>query len=349
MFWKMIEYYDTRGTEFNWRKRKFSLCCDRGLIYLYFLVTELKNNLKKMQQYILHFIQRRQKTYFRKHGIMGRNGHNRKKTPIERVIFFGGSNLPSVRYRCVEVAEALGCDYILNVDSLEKIPANKDIFICVQPRLKVEHMELLSKRGTIVWDIHSGGFKNSFKQFIDYYLVETKAARIAFNDLKNVCVIPPHHMNFSNSFNSLDMCGEITWLGNEKFMHKFNDPRVVAYTYHNKRGNEIATIYRKTSIMVNMRCNPRENQFYIRVNPGIKLINCIGFGIPSISEPEPAYLEHAPECTIFSTLQDLPYWISRLEKDKQLYSRLRDNCIKSANKFSLKNVIKYYRNFILSL
>ncbi|MGK7877262.1 MAG: hypothetical protein AB4426_29385 [Xenococcaceae cyanobacterium] len=68
--------------------------------------------------------------------------HKFDSSVFQKVLFIGGrSHFHSVRVRCVEVANAIGCDYMTEVNSVQNIPREKEIFIGVKPLFNKEALE----------------------------------------------------------------------------------------------------------------------------------------------------------------------------------------------------------------
>jgi len=88
---------------------------------------------------------------------------------------------------------------------------------------------------------------------------------------------------------------------------------------------------------------------HLALNSGIKLINCIGFGIPSISSDEPAYHEFGEDCTIFSSIRGCAKWVRALQNDDDLYMDLRKKCLRQAKKFHIDTIAGQYKKLLESL
>jgi hypothetical protein len=87
----------------------------------------------------------------------------------------------------------------------------------------------------------------------------------------------------------------------------------------------------------------------MEINSGIKLINCIGFGIPSISNDEPAYHEIGEDCTLFTDLEHCADKVYQLQTDCQLYRAMRENCLHKASSFHISSIVCKYKALIKSL
>lgn len=270
---------------------------------------------------------------------------------LQKVLFIGGrSYFPSVRVRCIEVANAIGCDYLTEVDSVADLPQNKEIFICVKPLFKKEALEDLQKRGIVIWDIHDNYCP---RNFIDYYLVSSKGAYQKFRSYGQTFIIPHHHCNFSGFPNPNRPREKPIWMGSPEWIPTDLNFDFEICNTKKMTTQEIVDMYSKSTILLNIRAatsiTSESVAEHIRINPGIKLINSIGFAVPSISNQEPAYLEIGPECTIFvETGEQCQNWVSRLQEDDDLYNQLRNNCIFKAPEYSLSNIAKQYLDLLTS-
>lgn len=268
---------------------------------------------------------------------------------LQKVLFIGGrSHFPSVRVRCVEVAKALGCDYITEADSFENIPQEKEIFICIKPLFKKEALEELQKRGIVIWDVHDNYCP---RNFIDYYLVSSKGAYHKFKSYGSTHIIPHHHCNFSGIPNPLRERGKPTWMGSPEWIP--GELKIDFEIHDSKKMSteSVIDVYRNSTILLNIRSSISSTSEsvseHIRINPGIKLINSIGFGVPSISNPEPAYFEIGSECTILAKDEETEEWVNRLQKDEDLYTKIRNNCILKSSDYSLSSIAKKYLDFLI--
>lgn len=267
------------------------------------------------------------------------------KINLQEVIFLGGdSTFPSVRLRCVEVAKALGCDYVTDINSLDDVPLGKLIFVCVKPELTEEELSVLQTRGVVVWDIHEKHYYHN----VDYYLVSSYGAYKKYKELGSIHIIPHHHCNFSSAPNPLRKPSKPSWIGSPEWFPDLGFD-VDFYNVKEMTTEDVIEAYRNSTIMINIRgendpLKPFDD--HIAVNPGIKLINSIGFGIPSICNPEPSYFDLGPECTVFSTLADCETWVDRLIWDSDFYGELRLNCILKATNFNMDVIGQKYIVFL---
>lgn len=286
-----------------------------------------------------------------KRPLIQRIFQKRDSSILQKVVFIGGrSYFPSVRVRCIEVANAIGCDYITDVDSIADIPKDKEIFICVKPLFNKEDLADLQKRGVVIWDIHDNYCP---RNFIDYYLVSSKGAYQKFCSYGKTYIIPHHHCNFSGFFRRSRLRGKPTWMGSPEWIPSDLHFDFEVYNSKDMTTEQVYDVYRNSTILLNIRAatsiTSESVSEHIRVNPGIKLINSIGFGVPSISSPEPAYLEIGPECTLFAKdSEDCKNLVIQLQQDDDLYNRLRNNCIFKASQYSLANIAQKYLDLLTS-
>jgi len=268
---------------------------------------------------------------------------------LQKVLFIGGrSHFPSVRIRCIEIAKAIGCDYVTDLNSISDISSDKEIFICIKPLLSEESLEKLQKRGIVIWDIHDNYCP---RHFVDYYLVSSKGAYQKFCSYGKTYLIPHHHCNFSGFPNPRQLPKKPTWIGSLEWVPRDLPFDFDVYNSKQMTTQDVSNIYARSSILLNLRSSVSRTSEslseHIRINPGIKLINSIGFGVPSISNPEPAYLEIGPECTIVvNSNEDCKNWVARLQEDDNLYNQLRNNCILKAHQYSLSAIAIKYLDFL---
>ncbi len=285
---------------------------------------------------------------------------------FSKVVFLGGdaARFASVQIRCVDLAQRLGCDFLLDAGTAAAIPDRYTVFVCVKPRLRAKELRQLARRGQVVWDII-----DAFppREDVAVYVASNSLTQELFDDYGRVEVIPHHHCNFEGRPNPPDLRRPV-WLGSRHWLPSL---RGFAHDTHFIGGltrEDVVKIFRQTGIGLNLRGRkllraqaPRpagklrwrrvrdQFDFHIAINSGIKLINCIGFGIPSISSDEPAYHEMGANCTIFSTLRDCPRWVRALQQDDDLYRELRRCCLRRARRFHIDGIAEKYRILFNSL
>jgi len=161
-------------------------------------------------------------------------------------------------------------------------------------------------------------------------------------------IIPHHHCNFDGIPNP-PAFRRPGWIGTKHWYPKMEGFDHDVYSVRQMNALNVASSYRQIGIGLNLRAERPESAFHIKINTGIKLINCIGFGIPSISSDEPAYREIGESCTIFAGLKDCAHWVTQLQNDEQLYHKIRENCLLNSSKFHISSILKKYEVLITSL
>lgn len=258
---------------------------------------------------------------------------------LSRVIFIGGSRyFGSVQIRCIQVAEALGCDYLciegeVGMPSPSQL-ASYDIAVLVEPPVHVERFAGLVR----VWDL----IDERVPDEIDIVLGSTKFSLAAHSDKRTV-LIPHHHLNNADP-NPPDLQTP-GWVGWREWYPAIEVDHEVHYV-DGADAAHVRRIYRTIGIGLNLRRRGKNYEQHVASNSGIKLINCFGFGIASVSEPEPAYVEIGDGCTLFTTLESAREDVLRLGRDSALRMRLRRAALARAGDFSLSRVAHLYRRFL---
>jgi hypothetical protein len=266
---------------------------------------------------------------------------------LGKVLFIGGSpkKFPSVQIRCGDIASRLGCDCVYSVKKAEELPPGYSAFICVKPRLGQEELIKLAKRGLVIWDIVD---KSPPENGVSIYLASTKRAKQTFEHLGRIEVIPHHHCNFDNIPNPQQLrrpgwIGTLRWLPHiEGFDHD-------VYNVNQMTSVDVARAHRHIGIGLNLRAETFNTALHAEINTGIKLINCIGFGIPSISSDEPAYREIGGDCTIFTDLRGSAQWVHELQNNDQIYLTIRNNCLIKASAFHISSILEMYKTLLALL
>lgn len=261
-----------------------------------------------------------------------------------KVVFLGGSIArASVRIRCLQIAEALGCDYLLDVSHIDQVPKDKQIFVCVKPNLSNVDLIELSQRGSVVWDVHDFLPPN---EGIDLYIVGSKSTAEELCNLKPMHIIPQHHCNFSEIPNRPDRDRKPAWIGRPFWCPNFDGLDVDIYNANELHLEGVIATYRQIGICLNLRRQCSEAEFHVKINDGIKLLNCMAFGIPSVSSKEPAYFEHGENCTIFVEKHEIMDAVRSLQTDDILYNEIRVQCIEHSKQFHLKRILPLYRTLL---
>jgi hypothetical protein len=288
---------------------------------------------------------------------------------LAKVIFLGGdaTQFASVQIRCVDLAQRLGCDFLLGAETAAAIPDRYAVFVCVKPRLRTEDLRQLARRGRVVWDII-----DAFppREQVAAYVASNSLTQELFDDHGRVEVIPHHHCNFDGRPNPPGLRRPV-WLGSRHWLPRLRGFAHDTHFIGGLRREDVVQIFRQTGIGLNLRggkmfqhpARPAATaadaarrrrarnlfDFHIAINSGIKLINCLGFGLPSLSSDEPAYREMGPDCTIFSNLRDCPRWVCALQQDDDLYREFRRLCLRRARRFHIDAITEKYKILFKSL
>ncbi len=265
---------------------------------------------------------------------------------LRQVIFLGGwGSSASVQIRCLQMAERLGCDYKLGITRAKAVPGRYSVFICVKPLLPKRELANLARRGKVVWDILD---ELPPRQYVDRYIVSTKFAKELLRDYGRMEVIPHWHCNTSGVPNPATN-RKAGWIGHKHWHRVLADVNHDTYFTDGMTLKEIVQAHRNIGIGLNVRKPRRWRDFHVAINSGIKLINCLGFGIPSVSAQEPAYLEFGKGCTIFTQPKHCAKWVHALQHDDNLYMELRRKCLLRAPKFHIDTIAEQYRKLLESL
>jgi hypothetical protein len=213
----------------------------------------------------------------------------------------------------------------------------------------------LAKRGVVIWDIIDA---MPPKDGVDLYLASTRSVQRNFRDFGRVEYLPHHHCNRSSTPNS-PRNRKPGWIGGRHWHPALQGFPYQKFYVEGMTQNQVVRTLRKIGIGLNFRNEGlwRDQRhpgklyydFHVALNSGIKLINCLGFGIPSISGDEPAYQEIGAGCTIFSSQQDCAHWVRELQSNNRLYERLRRECLRNAAAFHLDAIAEKYRRLFQSL
>ena len=259
-------------------------------------------------------------------------------------IFLGGPTARiSVRMRCVQVAVGLGCDYLTDVTSLDTLPRRKTLFVCVKPQLSADDLRALARRGRVVWDIHDVAPPT---EGIAEYLVSSQSMRTVFTHLGRITVIPHHHCNANGEPNRADLPRTPAWVGRPHWCPTFEGLPATVYNSNVLTEAEVVSAYRSMGLCINIRRECEDSAYHARINGGGKLINCIGFGIPSVSGDEPAYHEVGTGCTLFGDMSTLADQIRLLQTDHRLYMGLRERAWVRGREFHIAKILGMYTSFM---
>jgi hypothetical protein len=289
---------------------------------------------------------------------------------LREVLFLGGDggNLAAVKVRGLDIARRLGCDFTYGEKFVAQIHDRYSAYVCVKPAFRRTELKELARRGPVIWDIID---EFPPRENVAVYLASTAVAQELFANYGRVELIPHHHCNFEGQ-PSDPANRRPAWIGSRHWLPAFEGFNYDTYFVEGMARAEVARSFRKTGIGLNFRgeaairdrvaltrhaATPEENQeyaktlynFHVVINSGIKLINCLGFGLPSVSSGEPAYLEIGEGCTIFSDLKDCAKWVRALQNDGDLYRDFRQRCLRRSKKFHIDAIAAKYRRLLESL
>jgi len=276
---------------------------------------------------------------------------------LRQVVFLGGNGrrLASVQIRCLDIAGQLGCDYRVGDKFARQIPDKYSAFICVKPDFGLQELVELRRRGKVIWDIID---TLPPEQDVDLYLASTRTSRHLFNAYGRIVLIPHHHCNDSMAPNPSDL-RRPAWIGARHWLPPLQGFEYDTYFADRWRRLQVMHAHRKIGIGLNFRSSRPANypvgqqklghEFHVAINSGIKLINCLGYGTPSISANEPAYHEIGLDCTILSSVKKCAGWVRALQHDDALYLDLRKKCLRKAPRFHVSAIAKKYRKLLESL
>ena len=260
----------------------------------------------------------------------------------ERVLFLGGEErLPSVRIRCRQVAHALGCDYVFGGIAPHAIPPGKDVFVLVKWG---GDRAALRRRGVVIWDVIDG---LPPVDGVDKYVYSTAAAREFLRPRVGHApgeVIPHHHCNVDR----VDADGDrILWIGGIEWLPALAGSGVAIVDSTGLSAGALAEAYRSARVLVNLRRVERaQDVLHCRLASGIKLINAIGFGLPSLCPDEPAYREIGPDCMLLTDAANIASTLDRLLGDPVLEQALRSNARARAELYHLDAIAERYARML---
>jgi len=266
---------------------------------------------------------------------------------LKKTLFIGGNmwRRPSVRIRCVDIARHLGCHHHLLAQSAAEISRDYSIFICVKPEMSLKELAKLSQLGTVIWDVidvlppHEN---------ISAYITSTSKVQNMITSMGSAFLIPHHHCNDQAQYRS-SSCRTLGWIGHRHWCPDLREIEFKRYYIEGMTRSEVARAHLEFDIGLNLRAVRKKQESHINLNSGIKLINCIGFGLPSISSDEPAYHEFGSDCTLFTTLENCGPSIHSLQNDEALYHKMRSNCIARAPQFHIETIANRYKHLIDSV
>lgn len=262
----------------------------------------------------------------------------------ENVLFIGGpERLAAVRIRAIEIAHRLGCDILLDPATAADIPNKYQAFICVKPNLSLSDIGSLSKRGLVCWDILDAPPP---KAAVALYLCSTREAQQIYASYGSVELIRHYHCNFDRRHSPQNNFRP-AWIGTPHWCPPLTGIDFDMYDSRPMSREDVMNAHLKMGLALNVRATREENNMHIRLTSGIKLMNSMAFGIPSLSSIEPAYDEIGRECTVFvDTPSQCREILPRLVDNKKLYDELIRNGLEAAERFHISSIIKSYQQLI---
>jgi hypothetical protein len=252
--------------------------------------------------------------------------------------FSGFTNWPSAQVRCHQPAEALGLPVYTK---LSEIPKGMEFFITVKAD---RFLKDLQKRGRVIWDV----VDEMPPVNCDYYIACTEHAADYIRKYignKRVFVVPQHHCNIDN-LPFVEPSDVATWVGSTAWYpgdlgfpyQRYDSPNVLTL-------KSVQAIYSRTGIGLNIRNKNSPNyNTHVHLNAGGKLANCIGFGIPSISDPEPSY-KAMSNCTLFIG-EKTPKELYEELRDEKVYKSLQEACRDEEPKRRLSFTVNCYKEML---
>lgn len=244
------------------------------------------------------------------------------------------------------MAKRLGCVVLSDEAGVEAIPDEIGAVICVKPRFDRAMLATLARRCKVVWDIIDRPPPAGVG--IAHFIASTRYARDMFREAGEIAVIPHHHCNTEGGL-ATGSAEEVSWIGAEYWAPLLEDVRCAKHDVAGLTPEAVAALYRASGLMLNLRRRRQGHAFHAAVNSGVKLINCFGFALPSVSEREPPYLELDRNCTLFCEEGDVARCVRLLQADKVRYEEMREACRCRAGAFSIESVAEQYGELIASL
>jgi len=258
---------------------------------------------------------------------------------MSNACFFAGlESFPSAQVRCHQPAELLGLPVYTK---LSEIPKGMEFFITVKAG---KFLKDLQKRGRVIWDVVDKIPPDN----CDYYIAPTQHVADYIRKHignKKVFVIPQHHCNIDN-LPFVDPSDIAVWIGSTIW-----HPGDLGFPYQrydspSMKLQNVQAIYSRSGIALNIRNKTAPDyHMHVQLNGGCKLVNCLGFGVPSISDPEPSYKEIAPNCTLF-TGDKTPKELFEELRDEKVYKELQEACRDEEPKRRLSHTVKYYKEML---
>ncbi len=270
------------------------------------------------------------------------------------------NRLASIKIRCREIARRLGMECSYNELDVDNVPGGYRAYICVKPNFgrNGDALAKLARRGLVVWDI----LDDRPPPGMHHYIASTAAAARVFSHLGAISIIPHYHCNFEN-LPSRGAPEAVGYIGSIHWYPHYTDVDHRKHFVDRWTREEVAGAYRRVGIGINHRnTGPVGEKFltsklhvkpdpnmHVKINSGIKLLNCIGFGIPSVCPNEPAYEELGEGCTVITDIPGCRAAVDRLKGDRELYRGMQARCLERRHEYHVTKIADMYRRLIKSL
>lgn len=266
---------------------------------------------------------------------------------LNNVIFITSANesFGSVRLRCQMISKALGVDFFstgkLNDKAIDAKLEGKNTFVLMKADFRL--INKLKSKGTVIWDV----VDETPPKDAHRYITSTSFAGEFFK-LNNFNVIP-HAFNPLATIVPTPEIKTAYWIGSLQWKPIIHFNHVTINT-DNISQQILHENYQKAGVLLNLRIDHPKALFHAQINSGIKLINAMGYGIPSItSSTEPWVKEIGENCTIISHKQNWKKDYELLVNDSAVYEQVKSNCLKVRDKYSLENIKEKYLSLFNSL
>ncbi len=257
----------------------------------------------------------------------------------QRVLFYAEncrSFYGSARLRGLRPAEMLGAKCVIGRKLNDDDLFGRDIFVLIKSSISA-HAQL-SNYGHVIWDVIDDPPPLGFK-----CLVSTKHTA-EYLKIKDYAVIP-HPSASRASTVPLPKNRDAYWIGTPKWKPSISSLHTTINSCHYSQA-DLDQVYRRAGILLNVRIDTAEAVMHSHLSSGIKLINSIAYGIPSITSNEPWLDEIGRECTLTGNVETE---ISRLKEDTNLYNDLREKCLAKQHLYSPSRIKALYESFLSSL
>jgi hypothetical protein len=261
--------------------------------------------------------------------------------------FLGGeARFPSVRIRCLQIAAALGCQSSV-AHRGRALPDDAAALVLVKYR---GALDALIGRAPIVWDVIDDVPPT---HGVDCYLFSTAHARDRLRDRlpprARTAVIPHHHCNVARLDTRASRGRDVYFVGGAHWTPALPELAFQAVDTTAITLAELREVYARAHVLLNLRVDTPAAHAHGQLASGIKLINAIGFGVPSVSSREPAFDEIGAACTRYATAATAAGEVRRLQTDRALYDATCAALSARAERYHLDTIAGAYRALLASL